>query len=64
MLVDDTYIWQSTVSALADLRLVCVDKDSWMTERPTSTITGNGFSADPSDGLLVDQVNSCIWLRL
>lgn len=63
-LVKDTYIWESTVCALADLRLVCVDENSWMTKSPTSAITGNRFGADPSDRLFVDQVNCCIgsWL--
>lgn len=65
-LVRNTYIWQSTVCAHAHLRLVCVDEYSWMTKRSTSTITCDRFGADPSDGLFVDQVNSCIrlWLHI
>lgn len=60
----NTYIWESTVCALADLRLVCVYEYSWVTKCSSSTITRNRFGADPSDGLFVDQVDGCIgsWL--
>jgi hypothetical protein len=60
----DTYVWKTTVCALADLRLVDIDENPGMSQWPSTPITFNDTLACPSYRLLVDQANGCFgfWL--
>jgi hypothetical protein len=57
----ETYKWLATVFTWADLWLIGVDEDSWVTEWATATITLNHALVCPSDWLFVDQVDSSFW---
>ena len=56
--------WQATVSTPADLGLVYVDENSWMSQWPSTTVTGHNPRLCPSHGLLVNEVDGCFWLGL
>lgn len=56
--------WLSTVIARSDLRLVCVDEDSGMAERPTSTITDDCPAVSPFDCLVVHEFDGSMGSRL
>ena len=59
-----TYERQTAVRAVADLGLVDVDEDLGMTQRTTTSITGDDFVLDPPDRLFVYQIDGCEGLRL
>ena len=59
-----TYIWHTTVSACADLRLVCVDEDTRVAKRASATIARNDTLLGPAHGLLVNEVDGCHRSRL
>lgn len=54
-----TYKRQSTVSTPANLRLIDIDKDAWMAQRPSAAVTGDLAFFRPAHGLLVDEVDCC-----
>ena len=56
--------WLSAVIARSDLRLVCVDEDSGMAERPTSTITDDCPVVSPFDCLIVHEFDGSMGSRL
>lgn len=60
----ETYEWKSTVCAPADLRLIYVDKDPWVSERATASVTGYSTVVRPANGLLVDELDRGVWARL
>lgn len=60
----ETYKWQTAVCAPADLWLVQVDEDSWVSQWSTTAITGHDTLLGPCDWLLVNQVNGCVWAWL
>lgn len=59
-----TYKWNTTVCAVTNLGLVDIDEYSGMTQWATPAITLNNSFRLPSNGLFVNQLNGCIWLRL
>lgn len=59
-----TYKWQTTICAHADLWLVHIDKDSWVSQWSTSSVAGYNTLLGPSHGLLVNEVNGSEWSRL
>ena len=61
---DQAYKWQAAVCAPADLWLVGIDEYPRVTQRSPTPIASNDFVMCPADGLLVYQVDRCIWLRL
>lgn len=60
----ETYEWKSTVCAPADLGLIYVDEDPWVSERATASVTGYSTVVRPANGLLVDELDSGVWARL
>jgi len=56
--------WKSTVCAPADLGLIYVDEDPWVSERATASVTGYGTVVRPANGLLVDELDRGVWARL
>jgi len=61
---DETYEWKSAVCAPADLGLVYVDEDPWVSERATASVTRYGTVVRPANGLLVDELDRGVWARL
>lgn len=59
-----THIWQSTVVADRDLRLVSVDEDPRVSVRAATTVAGYHAVVGPVDGLLVDKLDGRVGLRL
>jgi hypothetical protein len=62
--VAKTYKWNTTVCAVTNLGLVDIDEYSGMTQWAIPAITLNNSFRLPSNGLFVNQLNGCIWLRL
>ena len=63
-LIGWTHVWHSAIRAEADLRLVRVDKYSRMSQWPSTSIAGYSAFFCPAHGLLMDQLDSCIWAWL
>lgn len=59
-----THEWHSAVCTPADLRLVCVDEDTRMSQRSSTTIARDNLRLRPSYRLFVDQVNGGHWTWL
>jgi len=59
-----TYKWQTAVRAPADLGLIHVDEDAWVTERTAPAVAGDGALIRPADGLLVDEFDGGVWAGL
>jgi hypothetical protein len=55
-----TYEWKTAVRAPANLRLVHVDEDLWVSERSTPAVTRDHALVRPADGLLVDELDGGI----
>jgi hypothetical protein len=59
-----TYEWKTAVCAPADLGLVHVDEDPWVTERATSSIARHGALVCPANRLLVNEFDRGVWAGL
>lgn len=59
-----THIWNTAVSAPANLWLVDVDKDTWVAEWSPAAVARHRALVCPADWLLVDEVDGCVWTRL
>lgn len=59
-----SYIGQATVVASGNLGLVGVDEDLRVAVGAAAAITGDHSIVSPSDGLLVNQLNRRLGLRL
>jgi len=60
----DSYIWSTTVRAPTNLRLVEIDVNPRMAQRPAAAVTRDGSFVYPPNRLLVDQLYGCPRLRL
>lgn len=60
----DSYKGQATVSAPADLGLVHVNENLWMSQRPSTSVTGYSPCLCPSYGLLMNEIDGGFWLGL
>lgn len=60
----DTYIWNTAVSAPADLWLVDIDEDTWVAKRSAAAVARHRTLVGPADWLLVDEVDGCVWTWL
>lgn len=61
---ESTYKWETAICAGANLRLVQVDKDPGVAQRPTAAVAFDCPLVDPANWLLVDELDSCGWCRL
>ena len=61
---DDTYKWEATIGAPADLGLINVDEDAGVAERATAAVARDFALRGPADGLLVDEGDGGLGLGL
>ena len=59
-----TYKWNAAVCAPVDFRFISVDEDTRMSKRATASVTSYNAVLDPTNRLLVNEIDRGIWSRL